>query len=158
MDKKKRDLIIAVVLVCLFAILFLKNVVFARKRPVPRVGPAVERTLSVSDLHSAASSLASVRENEKNLVAQEAYWEKDWGRDPFAPLGSGETASTSNLILSGIVWDEAMPVAMINEKVLRVGDVIEGYRISEIRPSVVVVVTPSGRSIEVELFQALSNP
>jgi hypothetical protein len=157
MEKKKRDLIIAVALVSLFLLLFVKNTL-GRKAPAARVAPVAEAGLSPESVQASVSSLETIRQNEKNLSAQEAYWDKEWSRDPFVPVG-GETASATgaSLVLSGVVWDEDSPIAMINEKVLKVGDVIEGYKIVKILPSSVVVETSSGSTIEVQLFQALPS-
>ena len=153
MTKKKRDLIIAVVLVVFFMLSFVKNIIKPGSRA--RGASAVaEQALPPVDAQAAASSLERVRQNEKNLSAQEAFWEKDWGRDPFFVSGS-EALSGVGLILSGIVWDEKMPVAMINEKVLKIGDVIEGYRLVMISPSSVTIISSSGKESEVRLFEAI---
>jgi hypothetical protein len=155
MTKKKRDLMIAVALVILFLFSFLKNVM--KRGPVAHGGVSTVVEQPLADVQAALSSLELVRQNEKNLSAQEAFWEKDWGRDPFFALGS-EASLGSGLVLSGIVWDAKTPIAMINEKVLRVGDVIEGYRITAITSSSVVVVAPSGKESEVKLFESFSAP
>lgn len=155
MNKNKRDLIIAAVLVLLFMLSFLKNVV---KR-----GPAASRAASVAaqaqpavDTQAVMSSLEQMRQNEKIFSEQEAFWEKEWGRDPFFPSGSDASAGVG-LVLSGIVWDEKMPVAMINEKVLKTGDMIEGYRLVSIHQSSVTVASPSGKESEVRLFESISE-
>ncbi len=154
MTKKKRDLIIAVVLVTLFMLSFLKNVVQRGSAARAALVSAVQEGPSPVDLQAAVTSLELVRQNERNLSAQEAFWEKEWGRDPFFVL-SGEASASAGLILSGIVWDEKMPIAMINEKVLKIGDVIEGYQLTAINPSSVTVAAPSGKESEVRLFEAI---
>lgn len=53
-----------------------------------------------------------------------------WGRDPFA-RGAG-AGQISGLNLSGILWDASAPIAIINGQMLRVGEELEGYRVTEI--------------------------
>jgi hypothetical protein len=43
------------------------------------------------------------------------------------------------VVLSGIFWDEAQPMAMINGEIFEVGDSVDGAEILEIRPESVVV-------------------
>lgn len=53
-----------------------------------------------------------------------------WSRDPFtqgASAGEG-----SGLTLSGILWDAAHPMAIINGTTVHVGDEFEGYHILDI--------------------------
>jgi len=59
-----------------------------------------------------------------------------WGRDPFL---RGSIDSMSGLNLSGIIWDKASPVALINGMPLTVGEEIDGFRIVEILPDRVTI-------------------
>jgi len=60
-----------------------------------------------------------------------------WGRDPF--LRGATTGELSGLSLSGILWSERSPIAIINGQMVRVGEEIEGYRILEISQNHVAV-------------------
>ena len=60
-----------------------------------------------------------------------------WGRDPF--VRSTTTHQVNGLTLSGILWDAATPMAIINGQTLRVGEECDGYRVVDITPSEVVV-------------------
>ena len=53
-----------------------------------------------------------------------------WDRDPFtfAPTAAG----LGGLALSGILWDAQQPMAIINGELRRVGDALDGYRITAI--------------------------
>ena len=53
-----------------------------------------------------------------------------WGRDPFT--GGSTGAEVSGFDLAGILWDATQPIAMINGQMLRVGDELEGYRVTQI--------------------------
>jgi len=63
-------------------------------------------------------------------------------RDPFEkeqPKGQIETNLLPSLQVQGIVWGGSFPQAIINNKVLRVGDTIEGVRITNITKDSVTV-------------------
>ena len=83
---------------------------------IPAPGQAVASGGRVAADHRAAQRAASQQ------VA--------WGRDPF--LRGRTTDATSDLTLSGILWDANQPMAIINGQTLHVGDHLEGYRVTEI--------------------------
>jgi hypothetical protein len=60
-----------------------------------------------------------------------------WGRDPFVVgEASGEG---SGLELSGILWDPAQPMAIINGQTVHPGEECEGYRVVEITQETVTL-------------------
>ena len=65
-----------------------------------------------------------------------------WRRDPF--LRGGAAGGPAGLTLEGILWDAASPIAMINGQMLRVGEEIEGYRVTGIRQDRVSLTDGSG--------------
>lgn len=62
-------------------------------------------------------------------------------RDPFSfgSLASNQVNAASELFLKGIVWNKDNPSAVINERVLSVGEVISGYRVTQILEDSVVL-------------------
>ena len=70
-----------------------------------------------------------------------------WGRDPFVlPGQSTGTVSEAEgeYHLSAIIYRSGRGVAIINNKILRKGDTIEGRQISEILEDRVILQGPSG--------------
>ncbi len=55
-----------------------------------------------------------------------------WGRSPFLPKGVS-TSPGGKLILDGIAWDEKSPRAVINDRIVAVGDRVGGSTVVEIR-------------------------
>ncbi|HTL70517.1 MAG TPA: hypothetical protein VL404_04410 [Candidatus Eisenbacteria bacterium] len=145
MEKKHKDLLIAGALVLTFLGIMAKGT-GPKKRPLPAA--ASQPAAAPADL----SFLQTVRRNEELREAQAAVWEKPWKRDPFLSEASA-SAVASRLKLDGIVWDEKAPYAMINGKVVKVGDTIEGYRILEIKPGAVVLWSDGGQFNELKLFE-----
>jgi len=83
-------------------------------------------------LAQAREETADRREVQRRLAAQRA-----WGRDPFTRSTSANLVNGLNL--SGILWDVATPMAIINGQTLQVGEECDGYRIVEITPAYVAV-------------------
>ncbi len=54
----------------------------------------------------------------------------DWVRDPFVRGPGG--GMTEALNLSGILWDAAQPLAIINGHMLQVGEEVGGFRLTTI--------------------------
>jgi hypothetical protein len=89
--------------------------------------------------------IADRREVQRRLAAQRL-----WGRDPFTR--STSTNLVNGLSLSGILWDVATPMAIINGQTFQVGDECDGYRIVEIAPTYVAVTD------EIQTFQLQIAP
>jgi hypothetical protein len=53
-----------------------------------------------------------------------------WRRDPF--LRGATAGGPAGLLLAGILWDATAPIAMINGQMLRVGEEVDGYRVTAI--------------------------
>lgn len=151
MGKEKRNLIITVVLLVVFFFLVGKNFLFRKK--------AASGTTSVGGSQTATagsvSILNEIKQNQSLWDAQQSRWDQEaWGRDPFFPGGSqtGQFGSVP-LSLTGIVWDRKTPIAMVNDKVLKNGDTIEGYTVVEIKPSSIIFSSGENK-FELQLFQA----
>lgn len=59
-------------------------------------------------------------------------------RDPFSRQGVS-AVTARGLSLSGIAWDQEDPTAIIDSRIVRVGDEIGGYVVTEIRKDTVVL-------------------
>ena len=65
--------------------------------------------------------------------------------DPFKELDPRAVLDTTvmdftQLKLAGIIWEEEEPMALINDQILKRGDMISGFKIFEIRKSEVVLI------------------
>lgn len=54
-----------------------------------------------------------------------------WGRDPFL---AGQGQATGEVALSGILWDAAHPLAIMNGAPVSVGDTVDGFQVLDIAP------------------------
>ncbi|HAG49908.1 MAG: hypothetical protein A2X87_03760 [Deltaproteobacteria bacterium GWC2_42_51] len=66
-----------------------------------------------------------------------------WGRDPFVPLVAG-VAMEADLKLTAIIYSEKKPSVIINNKILYIGDSVEGQKIIDITKQYVILRGISG--------------
>ncbi len=74
---------------------------------------------------------------DKSLKARKTSSFKEWGRNPFT-LTPGMIAESSFHLL-GILWDIKTPQAIINDTIVKVGDVIDGYRVVDVQKNKVIL-------------------
>ena len=91
---------------------------------VPAADQASSEPLASDD--SSTTRPSRVRREEQRRRAASLQW----GRDPFTLGGAGEEAH--GLHLSGILWDPAKPLAIINGQTVQVGDQLGEYRVLSI--------------------------
>jgi len=61
-------------------------------------------------------------------------------RDPFTKLKiAPATTPSQGLYLIGVAWDDDSPKAIINDKIVAIGSVIQGYRVVEIYKDKVIL-------------------
>ena len=88
-----------------------------------------------------SATVAGLTNQDPGLSARRAAQraglnEVAWARDPFS---RGPARGHGELTLSGILWDAAQPLAIINGETLQPGETIDGFRILSIEPASVVM-------------------
>ena len=71
----------------------------------------------------------------EKLIDVEKYQKTDWGRNPFKEPGQIALKTISNetyWLLSGIIYSEKNPMAIINNKSLFIGDSVDEARVVSI--------------------------
>lgn len=74
-----------------------------------------------------------------------------WGRNPFVPEGTTMQAA-ARLFLNGIVWDEKSPQAIINDRIVRVGDSVGDRQVVAIGQTS-VILKEGDQELELRLGQ-----
>ena len=121
---KNRKLVILWVLVPLAAISLIYGVVSPGKKGGKRVSPAA----TASGPAEPATPVPALSQRHPKKGSQTL-----WGRNPFVPPQvSLQGISEKGLILHGILWEEAAPRAVINGRIVRAGDRIQGYHVVKI--------------------------
>lgn len=139
MSKQNQKIVLGV-LASVMVFIYLR----ALKGPAPQAEAistsAVEGVLTV-DLGQESPSLKLIHLSSGDLEQREAQRQQaaqmQWGRDPFSRGSTGNQAG--GLSLSGILWDAQAPIVIINGQMLRIGEEVEGYRITQITPEYVAV-------------------
>lgn len=71
-----------------------------------------------------------------------------WGRNPFSASKS-LIKRPQGVILNGILWDSKNPMAIVNEGIVKEGDIISGNKVIEIKQDRVIL---NDGSKDIELF------
>ena len=151
-QKKKRDIIITSILLMIFAISFTKNVLLRKKTAPPTAGASTNVAQSMSDQ---LVTVTNIRLYDKLRKERVKLWDREWARDPFvAQQAAAGLVKAVNLTLKGILWDEKIPKAIVNEKTLLKGDTIYGYTVMDIKPHSVILRTGE-KNIELQVFRPI---
>ncbi len=110
--------------------------------------PRIRKDIAVKvDRDSAASSLTPISFGRSKM--KESAIKEGWGRDPFFP-GTSSVAADSGLegfVLSGILWNQDNPYAIINNDIVAVGDIVDDAMVLEINEDNVIVEQDDQRYI-----------
>jgi len=125
MDEKKRKLIIYVI--------FIAAVIWG----ISNIGGDKHGTNTVNSDKPTASSRKIVSAHPIKKINIAEYEALKWGRDPFvratAEIETGSGSNTSpRWVLSGILYSDTNPSAVINKKVVRSGETVDGATVVEI--------------------------
>ncbi|MFH1354972.1 MAG: hypothetical protein ABIH19_02355 [Candidatus Omnitrophota bacterium] len=116
MDKKRIEIIITSALVLVFVLVWARTIKVMKKRKTPK--PKLASSLIVPQSASLAQPTAS---GVQDITPEEVL---SWGKCPFSGKVYSSVEKTSGVELSGIIWDEETPMAVINDKILLVGESI----------------------------------
>jgi len=155
MTKVTKELIITLFLVGVLAITIYHQVGKVRKgntenksreivssSPEPEIKEEEEKETSIP-------GTTATKQYGKKIQLQKEKFSQSWGRDPFylrEEDDGGDTESEKPLPfewpkfeLNGILWDPEKPLAVINNSVVKEGDIVEGVKIKKIKPGYVVL-------------------
>lgn len=78
------------------------------------------------------------------IIPSKKIADLSWGRDPFVPLTGYGLAITSELKLTAILYNKKNPSAIINNKIIYVGDSVDGQKVIDITKQYVILRGISG--------------
>jgi type II secretory pathway component PulC len=98
---------------------------------------------------------AAVSKTETVARDTEFIYDDHGKKDPFGPPKMGSQDSLGENILmdlrvEGIIWDEDNPIAVVNGKVVGVGDSVNGVKIIKIKQNE-VIFDVQGKTVPVKL-------
>ena len=156
-EKEKKQWVITSILLVIFVISFTKNVVLRKKGvTAPSAQTASGPIDGTQNLADDLLFVTNYRMKDKQFAEQTKVWEKEWGRDPFISQDFGATVVRAvNLTLNGILWDDANPKAIVNEKVVHKGDTIYGYTVMDVKQRSVILRTGE-KNVELSVFRPIA--
>ncbi|MFC1674541.1 hypothetical protein ACFL1K_01410 [Candidatus Omnitrophota bacterium] len=135
MDKKRIEILITSVLGVIFILAWARTIGMIRRRarPAPQPSAAVSVPVGAVEGSLAVSAVDTVKAAEQEVKGL------NWMRCPFSGKIYASETDSLDLKLSGIVWDELNPQALINARIVGVGDQIGGYSVVEIQQNKVIL-------------------
>ena len=142
--EKKDKIQLGITGVLVIFLLFFLIRTFAKGKPPASGGgpPAVKAKEFVADQSVKGPGLYTRLEQEIKEI--------DFNRDPFSRQSVSDLEESQGLFLSGILWDEVNPAAIINDQIITVGGEINGKKIVEIRKNK-VILEADGQTTELGL-------
>src|SRR3989338_4390687 len=137
MEKDKIQLGITGVLIIILSVL-LARAMSGKKQNQPAL---VENAVSQSKVTVPSVPEGTEGTKEESLYAKLVNETRDleFGRDPFSKQPVTTSGSSQELHLSGILWDDVTPTAIINDEIVAVGSRIQGGRVVDIRKDKVIL-------------------
>lgn len=138
--KKKSliELILAAILIIVL-LLAVNNAIKRSKRSArTAVKPGVGNTPPAANkITETKAPQAAMPVKPQYQLQEEESQSLELKRDPFATVipavVKSQAAQVSSITLSGILWEENNPLAIINNKIVKVGDRVAGCNVVEIR-------------------------
>ena len=105
-------------------------------------GKKQDQFVSVEKKVSGMKVPADGRTKEQSLYAilEEQARNLEFKRDPFFKQPIATSESVKELHLSGILWDDLNPTAIINDTIVTVGSQIEGKKVLDIQKNKVILI------------------
>ena len=143
MEKKKIEIAVTALLVVIFIFALSNSIRVAARKKKPGT-PVASNVAAPTQAGKPAKAIMPV----SGQYTEEA----EWGRDPFSGRLYLSEKKASALRLVGIIWDKNQPLAMINERILKAGDTIQGKQIIRINPDS-VIIDDGSKETELKLQQ-----
>ncbi|MCK4245048.1 MAG: hypothetical protein KAX20_05430 [Candidatus Omnitrophica bacterium] len=142
MTKQQREIIMTVGLVCVLAIAL--SISFKSMKKSPKKKRA-KKEVSVTKTKEAVAVKVSKKKPSLSKEIEEmqlARWKQNWKRDPFLLPADEKKKSILkefSFSLSGIIWKEKEPLALIDDYIVREGDTVEGYTVVKIAQDKIIL-------------------
>lgn len=136
MDKKKIQIAITAALVIVLILVSINNADRIKKKISPVSLPAAAPAAELASQQSGGAP-AVLKEQSQAKYTEAAKLE--WMRDPFSDKIYLSEKGEIDLKLSGILWDEKNPSAIISDKVVTEGDTVGKYTVLKIKEERVIL-------------------
>ncbi|MBU0709333.1 MAG: hypothetical protein KJ793_01305 [Candidatus Omnitrophica bacterium] len=142
MEKKRIEIIVTSVLVLVFILVWVRMIKVMNKRKAPKPRPS-SSLIIVPPTSSVQPDASGIQE----AIPKEVF---AWGKCPFSGKAYSTLDKGSGIALSGIIWDEEIPMAVINDRILLVGDSLGSNTVISIEKEK-VILSDGSKNIELRL-------
>lgn len=139
MKKAKLEYIITSVLVIVLIAFVIDGIKRVQRKQIKRKVTAKKILLKSEKAESGGLDTSMSLQEEMKKRGKSLKWKSDPFTLERVSVEAEEEAPT-NLTLTGILWDEVEPLAIINEKIVKVGDKILGGNVTEITQNSVTII------------------
>ncbi|MBP7088440.1 MAG: hypothetical protein KBB01_03990 [Candidatus Omnitrophica bacterium] len=149
MDKKRLEIIFTIILVIIFIFVGLRAAKAIKKKTTSKVSVATDIAFkkdSAIPLAQPKTASAMPRDTNSKSTADDISWVRCCFSGKFYTTQDG----VSNLNLSGILWDEVDPQAVINQEIFKREDKIGNYVIVDIQRNK-VILNDGEKNLELKL-------
>ena len=137
MDKKKIEIIITSVLICILIVGLLKLIPAKRVQNMPFTDDVEDESFVLEN--------STLKTQEKLAHIEIEASRIDWRRNPFIRGRVSGSSTATSLDLSGIMWDAQTPTAIVGNEVVMEGDVIGKYTVIKINKNNVIISSDEGQ-------------
>lgn len=138
-DKKKKiEIAVLIVLIPLFILLIYNNLIKPSKAKKVKPAPAKTQAAAVKQTDRTQAAQPITKETVKELRESD-----DWGRNPFS-FTESKDSERGPLQLEGIVYGGVDNYAVINQKIVKVGQQIADKKVIEIQQNKVILQSEDG--------------
>ncbi len=172
MTREQKQIVVIVAGLALMAVLFTHQWIAMKKKKAKgrtQAGTTVQSSPGavvpvpgvVSSPADSNSRAAAVKFDLPPLSAESAreqkmFNQKPWGRNPFALPASGDSIQKgenqpqplSMLVISAVVMRDGTGMAVVNDEIVRPGDVLQGYKVVTITTKG-IVLDKDGETVEI---------
>jgi hypothetical protein len=143
--KEKIQLIVTAVMGVILVIMVLFTIKNAKKEPVKKAAPENAVAQTGSSAGKPGALLKRLRWRKE--VKEDRFFDRfaaatavlPLERNPFEKGSSGPKDPRAGLTLEGVMWDDAKPIAIINQEFLSVGDLTGPFKVVKIFPDKVTL-------------------
>ncbi|MCK4326373.1 hypothetical protein KAW55_06420 [bacterium] len=141
MTKAAKEIVVVLIIVPVLFFSWAYNIKRLRKRREPKapVTAGTDETPEAQTLSEGPRGEVRLerRASSDEVEAQRERFSLSWGRDPFVLSGGTAQAgkrgvSLGGFSLNGVSWKGKVGVAIVNDFIVKEGDVFEGYKVIKI--------------------------
>jgi hypothetical protein len=146
MDKKRLEIIVTGILILVLVFSWLNSFKVLKKKVSQKA------SIRTASAQQAAASRTALMPAATREVPGASDKDAEWGRDPFSGKVYSAQGQPMKFKLTGILWDAQEPQAIVNGKIVELGDLLGNYLVVKIGKDT-VTLNDGSKDFELKLGQ-----